>query len=210
MSYKITTCVLLFCISSLSAQEGSQLPCKNVKNLPPASLQTAQQFAPDIKNTQVHPAPGKAVGGPTSVMGALKGEQPTLSASPEKSKAPSPVHEVKIAVNITRENMTYTKHWTGPHRPKKFTMAINGQDLALSDAFTASDAIKVQGNTVTVSYGYDFEWGYHGTKTVTFEIPDNKDEVKLSFAWDNNPPYHLSLEGVKIIKEEESKKNPFK
>lgn len=86
---------------------------------------------------------------------------------------------VKIKSTINYDMLGY-KHWGIWYHPSTFVLSINGTPFQ----HEAESAVTVQDNKLHVTYHYEFLGGMRkGGRTLEFEIPQNADNLTMSFDW---------------------------
>ncbi|MGE0009273.1 MAG: hypothetical protein AB7F19_01920 [Candidatus Babeliales bacterium] len=121
--------------------------------------------------------------------------QPTQTTSAE-IKPSSPKRTITIKNTIEPKMLTY-KHWSGNKVPDPFKIVIDGKEIAPGKSIT----VAIENDTLPVQFSYSFMMGYKkGTNEVTFQVPEHKDNLNLTFSWDND--YRVILEHAKAIKKQ--------
>jgi hypothetical protein len=117
--------------------------------------------------------------------------EPTLTPSSEPA-----IKEVNRAIsvknNITEKMLSYKKGFLS-YVPE-FKVVVNGIPLAQGGQQT----FEIPDNILNVTYSYDFVNGYKtGTRTVIFSIPNDMNEVDITFDWKND--WRVVIDGAKPL-----------
>ncbi len=109
------------------------------------------------------------------------------------NKVPSkPVERTVLLSNeITKDMITYKKHWTGNYTPSKFILMANGQEVKQDTA----TPIKVTDDKLCVSFDYEFKvFGKvqrAGGRKLEYTVPPEIEKICSTFSWDD--PTNLVL-----------------
>lgn len=120
---------------------------------------------------------------------SLQKEEPAPTISTAKTK--------KITNAITKKDIGY-KYLFVNRYPEKFTITVNGKELKSGESTTISD-------TDTFETGYSYEWWapwqiYKGSGTKKYRIPENVNEVQITFTnWHN--PARIAVAKAQLIDE---------
>lgn len=89
---------------------------------------------------------------------------------------------ISICNTITPDMLAY-KHWTGTYSPEKFTVKVNGIEIAQG----ASCTIEKPDSNLEISYTYSFMNGMRtGEKTVAYKLHENSTQANITFSWKND------------------------
>jgi hypothetical protein len=117
---------------------------------------------------------------PSDVPSNEKKEKPLLA---EMVKKPV-TRTVRVSNRITKDMITYKKHWTGHYTPSKFALKINGQEVKQN----STTDITVTDNKVRASFDYEFKvFGKVqrvGGREFDLIVPENTDKIASTFSWD--------------------------
>ncbi len=85
--------------------------------------------------------------------------------------------------NAIEPSMLAYKHWTGTYSPDKFTLTINGVEVAQG----ANCTITTTKEPLEISYSYSFMNGMRtGAKTVSYQLNENIAHARITFSWKDN------------------------
>jgi len=91
---------------------------------------------------------------------------------------------VLVSNEITKDMITYKKHWTGNYTPSKFILMVNGQELKQE----AATPIKVTDDKLCVNFEYEFKvlGKVHraGGRKFEYILPKDIEKVCSTFSWD--------------------------
>lgn len=105
---------------------------------------------------------------------------PCCSTSIRAESVPTCLERVITITNgVTRDMLAYRKRLI-PYTPK-FSLNVNNRLVKAGD----TQEICITNNQLHVRYTYNFLHGYKtGTKTVTFELPEDMTTCNITFDWD--------------------------
>jgi hypothetical protein len=117
------------------------------------------------------------------------------SASVTKETTPAAAERViTIKNNISKAMITYHKIIS---ITPNFTLTVNDQTIKQNEQIT----VPVIDGKVNVAYAYDFKGHRKGKKSVTFEVPQDKDTFDITFSWKNEP--RISMENAQALEVKE-------
>lgn len=122
-------------------------------------------------------------------------KQAPIDQAPTPSPEPTikEVHKIiSVKNNITDKMLSYKKGFIS-YIPE-FKVVVNDIPLAQGEQQT----IEIPDKVLKVTYSYDFVNGYKtGTRTVLFSIPDDMNEVGITFDWKND--WRVIVDGAKPL-----------
>lgn len=130
----------------------------------------------------------------------VKTDVPALQEQTNQTKS----RTVKIKSTINYDMLGY-KHWGVWYHPSTFVLSINGTPFQ----HEAESSVVVENNKLHVTYHYEFLGGMRkGGRTLEFEIPQNTDNVTMSFDWKDKQ--HVLFNNATWLGESESEKSSKK
>lgn len=111
------------------------------------------------------------------------------------SRESSKERSISIHNKITNDMLVY--HKAGENIPKKFSVFINGKEIAQG---TTLNDIKVINNMLRITYEYVFHRAFvtrKGSKEALFKLPQDKKAFELTFSWIDK--FHMIIPGAQPI-----------
>jgi hypothetical protein len=167
---------LFLLAAAASAQE---LPTTDVT---PTEQQELQEL---VANLTVET--DEAAAQPT-VVAANVAEQP--ATAPEVAASPI------VVTNAIEPKMLEYKHWTGKYSPEKFSISVNGAEIAQGSTYE----IPANSSTVEIGYTYSFMNGMKsGGRKISYQLNENITQLNITFDWKND--WRVIVDNGKAVKE---------
>lgn len=122
----------------------------------------------------------------------------------EKKIIKKPIERTVLVANeITKDMITYKKHWTGHYIPSKFILMVNGQEVK----HDVAKEIKIIDDALSVSFDYEFKvlGKVHraGGRKFEYTVPSDVEKISSTFSWDD--PTNLVLnKGILVASKDTS------
>ena len=108
-------------------------------------------------------------------------DQTDKHISTKKEDAKTSSRTIKVTNNITKKMLVYTKGFM-QYTPD-FTLSINNMPIEPGK----QQQIIIENNCLIVGYTYNFANGYKkGSKKIEFMVPVTKDELEVTFSWQDD------------------------
>jgi hypothetical protein len=105
-----------------------------------------------------------------------------------------------VITNAIEPSMLAYKHWTGTYNPDKFTIAVNGVEVAQG----AQHTLPASKDPVEIRFDYSFVNGKRtGAHTIAYELNENITQANITFSW--NDEWKVIVDNGKPVKHTEVK-----
>jgi hypothetical protein len=105
-----------------------------------------------------------------------------------------------IITNAIQPSMLAYKHWTGTYNPDKFTISVNGAEVAQGAQHTLSATT----DPVDIRFDYSFVNGKRtGSHVISYQLDENIAQANITFSW--NDEWKIIVDNGKPVKHEEIK-----
>lgn len=122
-------------------------------------------------------------------------EASIVSDTPEQPNATSSARNITVHNKINKKMITYHKGFFSLE--PNFNLSVNDRTVKPGQQLE----IPIVDNKINVTYAYDFMGHKKGKKTITFEVPTNKDALDVTFSWKEEPRVNLGNAKALEVKE---------
>lgn len=120
----------------------------------------------------------------------------TLSDVTKKQSNNSPAsRSITVFNKIDKKMLTYHKGFFS--LTPNFNLFVNDKPIKPGQQLE----ISIAEDTINVAYAYDFMGHKKGKKSISFEIPTNKDTLNITFSWQKEP--RIIIDGAKPLEVKE-------
>jgi len=99
---------------------------------------------------------------------------------------------VEITNGVTKK-MTKYKYFFIRYEPSVFKITVNGKTIEQGE----TEKIDVKDGKLEVRYDYEFGKHRKGAKVVTFDVPKEKESIKITFGWKKKN--RILIKGLKAL-----------
>ena len=196
-------------VKELAQLPGNEAESKENKNkaLKQLSAQPTELKPPAQKKSLKKKFTGKTESKPTPIPVELKEKQAPSVISKSQPSQSSRQRTISIVNRITRDDLAYKKHWSGPHTPSSFYIKINGEEFMKhpqkraqghSKRKTCSPPtqITLTNNEVDVEVYFNFtvmgKSHREERKEFKIKIPESTNQVAAHFTWETDSKVFLT------------------
>lgn len=98
--------------------------------------------------------------------------------------------------NAIEPSMLEYQHWTGKYSPEKFTISVNGTEVAQGKTIELAAGTK----NVEIRYDYSFMSGMRtGGRTIAYELTEHSTQANITFSWKDD--WRIVVDNGVAIKE---------